>query len=191
MYLLKVKQYKNEKNWVAKIKNGFKYEFIKHKLTDDKSLAWEMNLFEENELYAVHTNNKTSYFRIEIDESEQKHRIALTRFDVEEILSSSDDPFYEVEMQSVEFAIKSDGPKGVVWFKKCKASVMSEIHVYENKSHYKIDGILDVTTEQYTRNFTSQKCYPTKSIKMKVLLHKQENQYRLRDSNGIWIENLQ
>lgn len=191
MYLLSAYQGKGDKNWVAKIKDDFQYEFLSSEWTKDKYfIGWRKDLFEENAFYAFHTEKKTSYFRVELDENNQNmNLIHMKRFEVEAMLSELNDPFCEVKMQSVEFLKRSMGPTGVIWLKWCEAPSMEEIQIYENQTHYKIEGMIDESTEQYTRNFQRKKDFGMKSVPMQVLLHKQRSQYRLCDVDGRWIIN--
>lgn len=191
MHLLTAYQGKGDKNWVAKITSDFRFEYLKSEWTEHKSfIGWKKTLFEENKFYAFHTEKKTSYFQIRFDEmNEQINMISMSRHDVESILSEMADPFIEIKMQSIEFVKRSIGPFGVVWLKWCEADSMENVKIFENQTHYKIVGMINECTEQYTRNFQQRKDFGYKTININMLLHKKKSQYRLRDLNDHIIVN--
>ena len=190
MYLLTAYQSKGDKNWVAKIVDDFNYEFLQSEWTEHKYfIGWKKSLFSVNEFYAFHTEKKTKYFNIEFDENNEIKIIYLQRTEVEEAVSELRDPFIEIEMKSIEFLKRSIDPYGKVWLKWYESKSMVDLRIYENETYYKVVGMMDERTEQYTKSFQVKKDFGTKTINKTTLLHKQKTQYRLFDINERIIVN--
>jgi hypothetical protein len=141
-------------------------------------------------LYAFHTEKKTKYFRVEFDENKETIEIIyLKRVEVEEALAELNDQFIEIKIKSVEFMKRSVDPYRKVWLKWYESKTMADLQIYENQTYYKVVGMIDECTEQYTKSFQVKKDFGIKTIKIAMLLHKQKTQYRIRDMTDRYIVN--
>jgi len=181
-YFLKTYISRNQKNWVARIKNSdMEFAFLDGEWTNIKGvLGWRDTDFIPGEFYVSQFHRDRTYYEI-IEENDQFMAKEIEFDQVVLALAERESPFIEKKVVDVAFSLQTQGPKGVVW--------ISDYHsvsciVSENQDFFHIVGEFSVCRTKAMRNFMHFESFKEKTENIDKMLKRDKSEFYIKYTDG-------